>query len=144
MRSFLEFETSDLETAPVQPTWATRVADVTVDTQTFLSSKCLLLGLTTMIGLTQEMPTLYPECKRQEKKPNLDGFMRSEHFHKPKLWTTNYKGSNPLCWMLWPHGFGDSFVTRRSDRWLCGKRMETGQWSKSHSSKNEDDRFKET
>jgi len=72
----VEFETSDLETTSARPTRATRLADVTDDTQAFLSSKFATRShnndrLDTRIAYT--LPKV-PETKT----PTLDGFMRSE------------------------------------------------------------------
>ena len=67
----MEFETSDLETAPALPTWATRVADVTVDTQTFLSSKFAARSHNNDRLDTRNAYTL-PRVQETRKKPNLE------------------------------------------------------------------------
>ena len=115
------FETSDLETAPAWPTQAKRAADVTVDTPGLLNSKFAARSCNNDWLDTRNAYTL---SRVSEINPNLDGFMRSEAPSQvqSKALTTNYKGSNPLCWMLWPHGFGHSFVIRCSDRRFGGKK----------------------
>jgi len=72
----VEFETSNLETAPAWPTQATRVADITIDTLGLLSSKFAARSYNNDWLDTRNAYTLSRVA--EIKNTNLDGFMRCE------------------------------------------------------------------